>query len=71
MTRRVWWMAGVVATVAILGGGLWAHQARMPATATACASCDARHQSLTDRRGQMAKTLSDALTPPSAKDASE
>ncbi len=71
MTRRLWWIAGVVATVAILGGGLWAHHARMPATATACSSCDARHQSLTDRRGALANTLPGALTPPSAKDPSQ
>ena len=66
MTRRLWWISGAVATVAILGGGLWAHQARMPTTPTACSSCDARHQNLADRGG-MAKTLSGALLPLSPK----
>lgn len=68
MTRRLWWIAG--ATVAIIGGGFWALQARVPATPAACASCDARHQNLADRRGALAKTLPGALTPPSVKEPS-
>ncbi len=65
MTRRGWWISGVgVTAAALLCGGLWAYQSRAPEGAAACTSCDARHQNLADRRGNMAKTTSGSLTPP-------